>query len=172
MDSLILPLAEENLSDYADVIRKSFATVARDFALTKDNYPRHTSFISDDQLKSKISSGYYPFGLYIEGIIVGFVSLTDMENGVFEMNHFSVLPEYRHYGYGKKLLCFCKNKVIELGGNKIIIEIIEENTVLKKWYIANEFTHIEAKQYEGVPFTVGHMEWEIKKNSLNRLLSY
>ena len=35
----IRPLISEQLPDYADVIRKSFATVARDFRLTKENCP-------------------------------------------------------------------------------------------------------------------------------------
>jgi N-acetylglutamate synthase-like GNAT family acetyltransferase len=37
-----------------------------------------------------------------------------------EMNDVSVLPEYRHYGYGKKLLYFCKTKVKKLGVVKMV----------------------------------------------------
>lgn len=72
-----------------------------------------------------------------------------------------MLPEYRHFGYGKQLLDFCKTKVQERGGNKIIIDIVEENTILKNWYATNGFTHIETKKYEHLPFTVGYMEWTV-----------
>ena len=82
-----------------------------------------------------------------------------MSSGTYEMNDVSILPEYRHYGYGKKLLNFCKARVRELGGNKITIGIVEENTVLKEWYAANGFVHTGTKKFEHLPFTVGFMEW-------------
>jgi ribosomal protein S18 acetylase RimI-like enzyme len=145
---------------YAEVIRRSFATVAQEFNLTKENCPGHTSFITDERLASKIKDGYYPFGYFSDGKLVGFTSLTDMGNGAFEMNDVAILPEYRHFGYGKSLIDFCKDKVCELGGNKITIGIVEENIVLKDWYAVNGFTHTGTKRFEYLPFTVGYMEWK------------
>lgn len=109
-----------------------------------------------------MKDGYYPFGLCIDDEIIGFASLTDMGDGTYEMNDVAVLPEYRHYGYGKKLLDSCKAKVKELGSTKIIIGIVEDNTVLKNWYTANGFTHIGTKKFDHLPFTVGFMEWRAK----------
>jgi ribosomal protein S18 acetylase RimI-like enzyme len=74
------------------------------------------------------------------------------------MNDVSVLPEYRHLGYGKALLNFCKSKIKEFGGNKIEIGIIEENTKLKNWYAENGFVHTGTREYEDLQFIVGHME--------------
>ena len=158
----IIPLTAERLPEYADVIRKSFATVAKDFGWTRENCPGHTSFIADERLESKLKSGYYPFGFCIGDKIIGFASLTDMSGGVFELNDVSVLPKYRHYGYGKKLLDFCKARVRELGGDKITIGIVEENTVLKEWYAANGFVHTGTRIFEHLPFTVGFMEWRVE----------
>ena len=155
----ITTLSIEHLPLYAEVIRRSFATVAKEFNLTQENCPGHTSFITDERLASKIKCGYYPFGYFKDGKLVGFASLTDMGDGIYEMNDVSVLPECRHLGGGKALLDFCKEKVNELGGKKITIGIIEENIVLKDWYAANGFTHIGTKQFEQLPFTVGYMEW-------------
>lgn len=155
----IRQLTVQQLPCYADVIRKSFATVAHDFGLTKENCPSHTSFITNERLESKLKDGYYPFGLCIGDKIIGFASLTDMSNGTYEMNNVSVLPEYRHYGYGKKLLDFCKTKVKQLGGCKITIGIVEENTVLKDWYAANGFVHTGTRKFDHLPFTAGFMEW-------------
>jgi len=146
---------------YAEVIRHSFATVAQDFNLTKENCPGHTSFITDERLASKIKDGYYPFGYFADGKLVGFASLTDMGSGTYEMNDVAILPEYRHFGYGKSMLNFCKEKVVELGGSKITIGIVEENTVLKDWYGANGFIHTGVKRFEHLPFTVGYMEWSV-----------
>jgi N-acetylglutamate synthase-like GNAT family acetyltransferase len=61
---MIKQLGLKDLPIYADVIRDSFATVAKDFGLTKDNCPGHTSFISNERLQSKIGDGYYPFGYF------------------------------------------------------------------------------------------------------------
>lgn len=157
----ISPLSSEHLPMYAEIIRQSFATVARDFNLTKENCPGHTSFITDERLASKIKDGYYPFGYFADGKLVGFASLADMDGGTYEMNDVAILPEYRHFGYGKSMLDFCKEKVVELGGNNITIGIVDENTVLKDWYAANGFVHTGIKRYEHLPFTVGYMEWKV-----------
>ena len=156
----IKSVSAEQLIEYADVIRKSFATVAQDFGYTRENCPGHTSFITNERLERKIRDGYHAFGCYVGEKIIGFASLTDMGGGVYEMNDVSVLPEYRHFKYGKALLDFCKAKVVELGGNTISIGIIEENTIVKDWYIANGFIHTGTKKYDSLQFTVGHMKWE------------
>ena len=107
--------------------------------------------------------GNYPFGYFVDGKLIGFTSLTDVDSGTYEMNDVAILPEYRHFGYGKSLLDFCKEKVVELGGNKITIGIVDENTVLKDWYGTNGFIHTGIKRYEHLPFTVGYMEWVLEQ---------
>jgi GNAT superfamily N-acetyltransferase len=79
------------------------------------------------------------------------------------MNDVAILPPWRHLGYGKKLLDFCKAKVIELGGKKITIGIVEENAVLKDWYAANRFEQIGTRVFTQLPFIVGFMEWRVAK---------
>jgi len=157
----IRPLSAEQLRQYADVIRRSFATVADDFGWTRESCPGHPAFITDERLESKIKDGYYSFGCFAGEKIFGFAALTDIGGGVYEMSRVSILPEWRHYGYGRALLDFCKAKVTELGGNKITIGIVEENTVLKNWYAANGFIHTGTKSFEYLPFTVGFMEWNL-----------
>ena len=157
----ISPVSVEHLPIYAEVIRQSFATVARDFSLTKKNCPTHTSFVTDEQLASKIKAGYYSFGYFKNGKLIGFVSLTDMGGSVYELNNLAVLPDARHFGYGKALLGFCKCKARELGGTKITIGIIEEHTILKEWYAANGFVHTGTKRFGHLPFTVGYMELSV-----------
>ena len=155
----IRPLTADRLPDYANVIRNSFATVARDFGLTKENCPYHPAFISDEALVKKIKDGYMTFGYFVGDTLFDFVAITNMGGGIYEVNRLSIFPEWRHYGYGKRLLGFCKEKVKELGGEKINIEIVEENKVLKEWYAANGFVHTGTEKFEGLPFLIGHMEW-------------
>ena len=160
----IRPLTAEQLPQYAEVIRHSFATVAKDFGWTRDNAPGHVSFRTNEQLASKETDGYFPFGLFDSENIIGFVSLTDTGNSVYELNKLSVLPEWRHHGYGKRLLDFCKKKVVSLDGNGITLDIIEENTILKNWYATNGFVHTGTKKFEHLPFTTGYMKWVSEKN--------
>ena len=101
------------------------------------------------------------YGYYLNNSIIGYVSLENKGNSIFELRNLSVLPEYRHKGCGKQLLDFCKAKVRELNGNKITISIIEENTMLKDWYILNNFVHTGTKLFDHIPFTVGFMECTI-----------
>ncbi|MHB1483358.1 MAG: GNAT family N-acetyltransferase [Saccharofermentanales bacterium] len=154
-------LSAGNVGEYSEVIRQSFDTVAKDFNLTKENCPRHPSFYTNNDLENKINANYFPFGYFIDNKFVGFVSLNDKGNGVFSLNNLAVLPEYRHLGIGKILLEFCKDRVKEHGGNKIEIEIIENNAALRSWYSKNGFVHIGTKKFDHLPFTVGFMEMEV-----------
>ncbi|MCL2665675.1 MAG: GNAT family N-acetyltransferase [Defluviitaleaceae bacterium] len=166
-DEMLMPVTAEQLPVYANVIRRSFDTVATDFGLTYENCPYHPSFITEDQLADKIKDGYYPFGYYSNGEMIGFVSLTDTGGGVFEMNKVCILPEHRHGGRGKKLLDFCKETVVKMGGAKIKIDLMENNIVLKNWYAANGFVHSGTVYYEKINLLVGLMEWRIPMNFVN-----
>ena len=159
----VKPVTAEHLHEYAGVIRDSFATVARDFGLTQENCPAHSAFITDKRLEEILQThdGYYPFGCFIGGKIIGFASLNGRGGGTYKLRNVAVLPEYRRLGYGKALLDFCKSKAAELGGNQIIIGIIEEHAELKNWYAANGFKHTGTEQVENLPFTVGYMEYKI-----------
>lgn len=155
----IFPIREVSLFSAIDVIRRSFATVACEFGLTRDNCPMHTSFMTIESLQAQISRGWQMFGLYYAGKMVGYVSISKESEDAYELHNLAVLPEYRHSGCGKLLLDYTKEKVRELCGHRITIGIIEENTLLKNWYTANEFVHIGTRKFDHLPFTVGFMEW-------------
>lgn len=140
------------------VIHRSFATVAEEFELTRENCPKHTSFLPMEYLETQFSWGWTMLGLYEEEKIVGYVSLSD-EGGVYELHHLAVLPECRHKGYGKMLLDRAKEIVVKEDGTRITIGIIEESTVLREWYEANGFVHTGTKKFAHLPFTTGFMEW-------------
>ena len=148
----------------AEVIRRSFATVAKDFGINEQNCPRHTSFITIEDIQKHFDWGWLMYGLYEGNQLVGHIAISKSRetDKIYEPHNLAVLPEYRHKGYGKQLLDFCKAKVKELGGEKITIGIIEENTVLKNWYAENGFIHTGTKQFSHLPFMVGFMEWEVQ----------
>jgi len=44
---------------------------------------------------------------------------------------------------------------------QIKIDIIEENKILKNWYLENGFVQTNKKKIEPLPFTVGFMEMRV-----------
>lgn len=148
----------EALPACLEVIHRSFKTVAEEFGLTPENCPKHTSFMPIYFLTTQMDWGWHMFGLYHEGQLVGYMSLSKESDTVYELHNLAVLPEYRHKGFGKKMLDFAKETVQSLGGHTIKIGIIEESTILKNWYESNGFVHIGTKQFDHLPFTSGYLE--------------
>lgn len=150
-----------------EIIRASFSTVAEQFSLTEENCPRYVAFSTTvEKLQTHIDWGWLMYGYYEGERLVGYVAISKeygTDRNVFEIHNLAVLPEYRHKGYGKQLLDFCKEKVKELGGIQINIGIVEENTVLKNWYAENRFIHTGTKKFDFFPFTCGYMEHTIMK---------
>jgi len=157
---LIFPVERDMLPQCLEVIHKSFATVAKEFALTQENCPKHTSFIPLTFLETHLLWGWQTFGLFSGKKMIGYMSLSKKDDKVYELHNLAVLPEYRHYGFGKQMLDFAKETVKRSGGEKIEIGIIEESTVLKNWYIANGFIHTGTKKFDHLPFTCGYLEWK------------
>lgn len=144
-----------------EIIQKSFATVADEFNLTKENCPGHTAFMTLNKLQNSFESGKRMFLYYSGSVPVGFFSLMQINSDIYELDHLAVLPKYRHNGIGKKLLSFAEKTVKGQNGKVIKIGIIEENTTLKNWYIENGFASTDTKRFEHLPFTVGFMEKNI-----------
>lgn len=159
MEFLIEKVGQRELEACLDIIHRSFATVAEEFGLTYENCPKHTSFIPLCFLETQLNWGWHMFALYKGGNIVGYMSLSKENDDIYELHNLAVLPEHRHEGHGKRLLELAKATVKSLGGSIIRIGIIEESTVLKKWYISNGFIPTGTKKYEHLPFTSGYLEW-------------
>ena len=144
------------------IIHKSFATVAEGFNLTKENCPGHTAFMALDKLKSSFESGNRMFLYYSGSVPVGFFSLKQLDDELWELDHLAVLPEHRHRGIGKQLLDYAEKTVHEQNGKLLKIGIIEENAQLKQWYLQNRFVHTGTKRFEHLLFSVGFMEKKFK----------
>ena len=149
---------KEQLNICLGIIRNSFITVAREFGLTENNCPSHTAFMTPEKLVKQFDEGRPMFLLYCDNTPVGYFSLAKCSDKVWELNNLAVLPDYRHLGYGKAMVDYAVTAVKNNGGNKISIGIIEENTLLKNWYLKLGFNHIVTRKFEHLPFTVGLME--------------
>lgn len=144
--------------DCVKVIRDSFITVANEFNITRENAPTNPAFIEIGSLQAMKQKGIDIYGAYINNILIGLVVIEKSNESQYFMEKLAVLPEYRHNGYGSRLIDFVVETVKEAGGNKISIGIINENKVLKDWYIKNGFSETGIKQFPHLPFSVCFLE--------------
>ncbi len=152
---------DTELDRCAAVIREAFQDVAVQFHLTRDNCPSHTSFVDAEHLRQESVDGFTMFGAYADGILVGYVSMKEVGDGVWELDHLAVIPAYRHQGIGKALLDRCVTEARRQDATAVKIGIIEENVRLKTWYLSYGFRHKGTARLGRLPFTVGFMELDI-----------
>ncbi|EGW36227.1 GNAT family N-acetyltransferase [Desulfosporosinus sp. OT] len=148
---------EVSLSVSLNVVKDSFITVARELNLTEENCPSNPAFTNLANLKKMKDKGIGMFGLYEESKQIGFVAIEKADD-IFYIERLSVLPGYRHKGYGKHLMNFVFDYVKAQGGRKVSIGIVNENLTLKNWYKLYGFIETGLKKYEHLPFTVCFME--------------
>lgn len=160
---MICRINEKDIAECVNVIRQSFLTVADEFGFTVDNAPRFTAFATTkDRLLYQLKNEHRPMFAYYDGKkIIGYYSLSIQDNDECELNNLCVLPRYRHKHIGAELLSDAYIKAKEMGCEKMNIGIVEENTVLRKWYEYNGFIHIGTKKFEFFPFTCGYMERDL-----------
>lgn len=143
------------------VIRESFLTVAQEFGFTEQNAPRFTAFaVTEDRLLWQLDNERRLMLMYLtdSGEIIGYYSLLFEDDGGCELNNLCVLPEHRHGGIGTGLLKDAFIRASEQGCTVMKIGIVEENTVLRRWYEQNGFEHTGSEKYDFFPFTCGYME--------------
>jgi GNAT superfamily N-acetyltransferase len=149
---------DKELENSVKVIADSFATVAKEFKLTKDNCPTHPSLVTLKQVQEMKRKGLRLFGLFDVDAQVGFVAVEKKKGHVFAVEKLAVLPEQRHKGRGGELLTFVADFVKNAGGKKLTIGIIDEHTILKQWYVTKGFNQTARTKFEHLPFTVCFME--------------
>jgi ribosomal protein S18 acetylase RimI-like enzyme len=152
----------EQFKKSAEVIRNSFIDVAKEFGITKDNVPTNGAFIKPVNIQAMYKKGINMYGINENSVQIGFVALEKAKESLYYIEKLSVLPEFRHKGYGKALLDYVCNEVKSKSSGTISVALIDENTVLKNWYKAYGFIQIKKKKFSHLPFTVCFMEKEIK----------
>ena len=156
---MIKEIDRSSISECVIVIRKSFATVAKEFGFTQENAPRFTAFATtEERLEYQLYNEHRLMYAYFsdDEKIIGYYSLLPDEKKC-ELNNLCVLPEHRHKGIGAELLKDAFVRAEEKGCEIINIGIVEENTVLRKWYEDNGFIHTGVKKFDFFPFTCGYM---------------
>ena len=94
---MIREVKRDELSACADLIRRSFRTVADEFGFTRENAPRFTAFATTEERLIHHMDVEHRL-MYLdeeEGRICGYYSLLLRDHGECELGNLSVLPECR-----------------------------------------------------------------------------
>ncbi|MDD7516883.1 GNAT family N-acetyltransferase [Ruminococcus flavefaciens] len=158
---MIKAIERNDIPECVRVIKTSFMTVADEFGFTAENAPRFVAFATTyEKLFTQYDEEHRPmFGYFSEkGSIIGYYSLLLLENNECELNNLCVLPEYRHNNIGGKLFADACAKAKDMGCEKLVFSIVEENVKLRKWYEKHGAVHTDTKKFDFFPFTCGCME--------------
>lgn len=153
----------EDLSEALNVIRKSFMTVADDFGITKENAATNPAFATEEQFQEYMKKDLTLYGMIKNSTVIGCIVVEKAadRDDCYYIERLAVLPEERHKGYGQSLLDFAVRTVVQSGGKRIEIGIINRHEVLKKWYLDNGFTITGTKKYDHLPFEVCFMAMDL-----------
>lgn len=154
----IRQVTAEELPACLAVIHAGFATVAAAFHLTPENCPTNGAFLPLVRLQRDDERGDLLFGAWQGERLIGFLQLSDLGGGVWELQKLTVLPDCRHGGVGRTLVAFARDTAAGLGAATLRIGIIEENRRLRHWYEALGFVHRGVRAVPHLPFLVGTME--------------
>ena len=89
---------------------------------------------------------------------VGVVVVEKEEDGRYFAKRLAVLPEHWHRGMGEKLMDTALGYIRNCGVEMAYIAIVNEHSILKKWYIAMGFQEIEVIKLDFLPFNVGFLQ--------------
>jgi ribosomal protein S18 acetylase RimI-like enzyme len=144
----------QSCAEITGLLRRSFAGVAEEMGLTRENCPYHVAFMTEERLLAQLGrEDARSFGIRVDSEWVGFVAVAPYQ-GDYEITRLAVAPEHRHIGYGKALIDRACEVARELGLREISLGMIDENKVLKKWYEAQGFIPGEPFRPEGALYTV------------------
>ena len=160
---MIRNVRKEDLPECVQVIRRSHQTIADEFGFTKENAPRYVAFATDENRLIWHMDQEHRLMFVDEenGVIRGYYSLLLKQEGECELSNLSVLPEYRHHGIGAELFKHAIRTAREHHCSVMCWSIVEENTILRKWYEKNGAVHTGTEKYDFFPFTCGYMRIQL-----------
>ena len=156
-------LPDSDLSESVNVLNLYHGTVAKEFGFTLDDNPSNNAFIDVITLKNQLEKGIELFILMDGDKTIGCIAIEKSikEIGTFYIEKVSVVPEYRHNGYGTMLMNFATEKIKKSGGKSISIALINSNTILKQWYLNQGFFETSIKDFPHLPFRVCFMNKQL-----------
>jgi diamine N-acetyltransferase len=154
----------DDFGKLAELLRRSFITVADEFGLTRDNCSANSAFIDKETLKNQLTDNREFYHMVYDNRSIGFIAIEKSvrAENTFYIEKVAVLPEFRHRNFGRKLVEFAVERIKTLNGLVISIGLIDENIPLKNWYVQMGFHEIGKKNFSHLPFIVCFMEKKIR----------
>jgi ribosomal protein S18 acetylase RimI-like enzyme len=157
----IVKALEEDASQIAAIIRESHQDVARMFAITEENNPKHPSFCATDWVLKDFRRGEEYFLCKIGDTVAGCVAFEQPDAQTAYLNRLSVLPGYRHQGLGaalvRHILAYARSRPVSI----VSIGIIASHEGLKTWYAGLGFVEKDTRTFAHLPFDVTFMQYGI-----------
>jgi GNAT superfamily N-acetyltransferase len=141
----------------SDIIRNSFRDVAERFGLTAENCPRHPSNCTREWIVSAMEKGVRHFVLETDETPCGCAALEQVRPEVCYLERLSVLPDFRHTGFGTELVKHLIEISREIGSRQVEIGIIASDLCLKSWYENLGFSQTHTGSFAHLPFEVAFM---------------
>ena len=133
----IRKMANEELSQCVDVIRKSYETEAVAFGITEMNCPQHAAFITLDRLQMSAEWGYVFYGAFEDDELIACFAIENKDDSVYELHLFSV------------------------GGTVLNAGAIHQSVSVRNWYEKNGFKQKEIHRAAYLPFALGIMSCNV-----------
>lgn len=144
---------KSELRTVSSLVRLAFSEVADRMGFTRENSPSYPAFIEDGRLLAQLNRQEARcFGIKEDAKLVGFVAIAPYRDS-YEIARLAVDPAYRHRGYGRLLMDAACDAARAMGLSEIGLGVINENTVLKKWYEAQGFVAGEPFPIPNAAFT-------------------
>ncbi|QZY53884.1 GNAT family N-acetyltransferase [Crassaminicella profunda] len=128
----IRPLRKEDYTDCVHLLNQSFAE----------------KYINLKQLEKEILKNTLLYGAFEKSELIGCVGLLQKSEESYKIVRLAVHPNYRHKGYGEKLIAHAETIAILNGGNKMSLGFLVPNESLKSWYLSLGYEIEKTKKYK------------------------
>lgn len=128
----IRPLRKEDYTNCVDLLNQSF----------------DEKYISLEQLKKENLKNTLLYGAFEKMKLIGCIGLLQKSEESYKIVRLAVHPNYRHKGYGKKLIAHAENMAILNGGNQMSLGFLMPNESLKNWYLNLGYQIEKIKKYK------------------------
>ena len=155
--------SDHDLSSVVKVLNEAHGTVAKEFGFTKENNPTNNTFIDEHALRAQLDKGIELYQLTVHDKVIGCIAIekSAKEIDTYYIEKVSIIPEYRHQGYGIEIMEFAAEKIKAQDGKWISIALIDSNTRLKNWYSKQGFKETGIRDFPHLPFRVCFMKKEV-----------
>jgi predicted N-acetyltransferase YhbS len=157
MNSTIAEADRKDIPLLTRLIRASHEDVADQFHLFPSNCPTHPSFYTEDKVGKDFGKGLRYFIIKAENSPVGCVAMETAGTDTVYLERLSVLPDWRHYGFGEALVKRVFIESLRASISRVEIGIIGEHRMLENWYARLGFVKKNTVAFDHLPFTVTYM---------------